>query len=145
MEVLVINSAVQGFAVGVVWVPITAVAFGTLDPKNYAEASAVFHLLRNIGSSFFISLCVADIISVSAQNYSRMTEMISPFNERLNLPWVMGGWTIDSVPGLAQLSKELIRQAALIGYLNAFAMYTAASGAAVLLILLVRRRRADGR
>src|SRR6185369_16375807 len=33
MEVLVLNSAVQGFAVGVVWVPITAVAFGTLDPK----------------------------------------------------------------------------------------------------------------
>jgi len=74
-----------------------------------------------------------------------MTEMISPFNERLNLPWVMGGWTIDSIPGLAQLSKELTRQAALIGYLDAFAMYTAASGAAVLLILLVRRRRAAGR
>ena len=45
MEVLVINSVVQGFAVGIVWVPITAVAFGTLDAKHYAEASAVFHLL----------------------------------------------------------------------------------------------------
>jgi hypothetical protein len=36
----------------------------------------------------------------------------------------------------------LTRQAALIGYLDAFAMYTAASAAAVLLVLLVRRRRA---
>ena len=116
-----------------------------MENRFWAEAMAVFHLLRNIGSSFFISLCVADIINVTAQNYSRMTEMISPFNERLNLPWVMGGWTIDSIPGLAQLSKELTRQAALIGYLDAFAMYTAASGAAVLLVLLVRRRRAAGR
>ena len=33
MEVLVANSAIQGFAVGVVWVPITAVAFGTLDAE----------------------------------------------------------------------------------------------------------------
>src|SRR3954462_10405131 len=38
MEILVVNSAIQGFAVGVVWVPITMVAFGTLEP-NYAEAS----------------------------------------------------------------------------------------------------------
>ena len=68
--------------------------------------------------------------------------MISPFNERLNLPWVMGGWTIDTLPGLARLSKELTRQAAMIGYLDAFAMYTAASAAAVVLVLLVRRRRA---
>ena len=45
MEILLVNSAIQGFAVGVVWVPITAVAFGTLDAKYYAEASAIFHLL----------------------------------------------------------------------------------------------------
>src|SRR3954451_9716677 len=145
MNILMANSMLQGMAIGVIWVPLTIASFATLENRFWAEAMAVFHLLRNIGSSFFISLCVADIISVTAQNYSRMTEMILPFNGRLNLPWVMGGWTIDSIPGLAQLSRELTRQAALIGYLDAFAMYTAASGAAVLLILLVRRRRAAGR
>ena len=83
MEVLVINSVVQGFAVGIVWVPITAVAFGTLEAKHYAEASAVFHLLRNIGSSFFISLSIAEIVRASGANYSRMTEMITPYNRAL--------------------------------------------------------------
>ena len=33
MEILVINSVIQGFAVGIVWVPITAVAFDTLDAE----------------------------------------------------------------------------------------------------------------
>src|SRR4029078_11884860 len=42
MEVRVGNSIIQGFAVGVVWVPITAVAFGALESKHYAEASAIF-------------------------------------------------------------------------------------------------------
>ena len=115
------------------------------DNRFWAEAMAVFHLLRNIGSSFFISMCVAEIVRVTAQNYSRMTEMISPFNQRLALPWVMGGWSTDTLPGLARLSKEINRQAAMIGYLDAFAMYTAASGAAMVLVLLVRRRRAAGR
>ena len=80
MEILVVNSAIQGFAVGVVWVPITVVAFGTLDPKHYAEASAIFHLLRNIGSSFFISLSIAEIVRTTGANYSRMTEMITPYD-----------------------------------------------------------------
>ncbi|MDO9061518.1 MAG: DHA2 family efflux MFS transporter permease subunit, partial [Bradyrhizobium sp.] len=42
MEILVTNSAIQGFAVGVVWVPITVVAFDTLEAKVYAEASSIF-------------------------------------------------------------------------------------------------------
>lgn len=67
--------------------------------------------------------------------------MISPYNPRLSLPWVTGGWQTDSLAGLARLSKEINRQAALIGYLEAFALYTAASGAAVLLVLLVTHRR----
>ena len=90
MEILVVNSMIQGFAVGVVWVPITAVAFGTLDAKHYAEASAIFHLLRNIGSSFFISLSIAEIVRTSGANYSRMTEMISPYNRALTTPGMTG-------------------------------------------------------
>jgi MFS transporter, DHA2 family, multidrug resistance protein len=142
MDTLIANSILQGTAIGVIWVPLTIASFATLDSRFWPEAMAVFHLLRNIGSSFFISMCVADIVRVTAQNYSRLSEMISPFNDRLALPWVMGGWNIDTVPGLARLSREINRQAAMIGYLDAFALYTAASAGAVVLVLLVRRRRA---
>lgn len=141
MEILVINSMIQGFAVGVVWVPITAVAFGTLDAKHYAEASAIFHLLRNIGSSFFISLSIAEIVRTSGANYSRMTEMISPYNRALTTPGLTGGWNFDTVPGLAKVAKEIGRQSMMIGYLNAFTMYTVTSGLAVLFVLMVRGRK----
>jgi MFS transporter, DHA2 family, multidrug resistance protein len=141
MEVLVINSVVQGFAVGIVWVPITAVAFGTLDAKHYAEASAVFHLLRNIGSSFFISLSIAEIVRTSGANYSRMTEMITPYNRALTMPGTTGAWNFDTVPGLARVAKEILRQAMMIGYLNAFTMYTATSALAVVFALMARSRR----
>jgi len=138
---LAANSMLQGMAIGIIWVPLTIASFATLENRYWPEAMAVFHLLRNIGSSFFISLCVADIVRVTAQNYSRMTEMISPFNGRLALPWVMGGWSTDTLSGLARLSKEINRQAAMIGYLDAFAMYTGASALAMVLVMLVRRRR----
>ena len=140
MDILVVNSAIQGFAVGIVWVPITAVAFGTLDAKNYAEASAIFHLLRNIGSSFFISLSIAEIVRTSGANYSRMTEMITPYNRALT-PGLTGAWSFDTVPGLAKVAKEIARQSMMIGYLNAFMMYTVTSGLAVLFVLMVRGRK----
>ena len=69
-----------------------------------------------------------------------MTEMISPYNTTLSLPWVTGAWDFDSVAGLAKVAKEINRQAAMIGYLNAFVMYAVASGLGLLLVLIVRRR-----
>ena len=141
MEILVINSAIQGFAVGVVWVPITVVAFDTLESKDYAEASSIFHLLRNIGSSFFISLSIAEIVRTTGANYSRMTEMITPYNRALTNPGLTGAWDFDTVPGLAKVAKEIARQSVMIGYLNAFTMYTVTSALAVVFVLMVRRRR----
>ena len=140
LQILIWNSLIQGFAVGTIWVPLSVVAFDTLAPSDRAEAAAVFHLLRNIGSSFFISLSIAEIVRATGANYSRMTEMISPYNTTLSLPWATGAWSAEDARGLARLAKEIGRQAAMIGYLNAFMMYTIASALAVALVLIVRRR-----
>jgi DHA2 family multidrug resistance protein len=53
----------------------------------------------------------------------------------------MGAWTVDSVPGLAKLANEINRQAAMIGYVNAFGLYTATAAAAILVVMLARRRQ----
>ena len=141
MGTLVANSILQGFAVGIIWVPLTVATFRTLDSRYWPEAMSVFHLMRNIGSSFFISISVAEIVRATAQNYARMNEMLSPFNSRLALPWVMGGWTVDTQSGLAGLAKEVNRQASMIGYLNAFALYTAASALGMVLVMTMTRGR----
>jgi MFS transporter, DHA2 family, multidrug resistance protein len=140
-SILAANCVLQGMAVGIVWVPLTVTAFATLETRNMPEGMALFHLLRNIGSSFFISISVAEIIRSTGENYSRMTEMVSPYNKTLSLPWVMGGWAVDSVPGLAKLANEINRQAAMIGYVNAFGLYTATSASAILVVMLARRRQ----
>ena len=85
-------------------------------------------------------MCVAEIVRATGANYSRLTEMITPYNKALNLPWVMGAWSTDSAQGLARLAKEINRQAAMIGYTNAFAYYTATSAGAILLIVLAKKR-----
>ncbi len=142
--VFALNGILQGFAVGIIWVPLTLVTFLTLDSKYLDETSSVFHLLRNIGSSFFISMTVTEIVRSASTNYERLTENISEFNPVLKLPWVMGEWHMDSIAGLMRLSREIGHQASLISYLNAFGMYTLASAAAIPLILFVSRPARKG-
>jgi DHA2 family multidrug resistance protein len=100
----------------------------------------VFHLMRNIGSSFFISLSVAEIVRATGANFSRLVENVSPFNRSLDLPWVVGSWSVETLPDMARLAREINRQAALIGYLNAFTMYMIASLIAIPLALILGRR-----
>ncbi len=144
MGALMLNSMLQGMAVGIFWVPLTIATFPTMETRLMPEAMSLFHLMRNIGSSFFISVCVAEIIHSTGSNYSRMTEMVSPYNRALSLPWVMGNWTTESAQGLVRLSREINRQSAMIGYTNAFGLYTATSAFAILLILMARKRQRRG-
>jgi DHA2 family multidrug resistance protein len=141
MMTLALNSVLQGIAVGIFWVPLTIATFATLETRLMPEAMALFHLLRNIGSSLFISVCVAQIVQATGENYSRLTEMVSPYNRALDLPWVMGAWTMQTQEGLARLSKEINRQAAMIGYSNAFGLYTATSALAIVVILFAKKRQ----
>ena len=84
----------------------------------------MFHLLRNFGSSLFISIAVAEIVRTQTANYARMVEHVSPYNRVIEMPSSMGAWSIDTASGLAKLSNEIARQSIMIGYTNAWLLYT---------------------
>jgi MFS transporter, DHA2 family, multidrug resistance protein len=141
MLALSANAFLQGLAVGLIWTPIVTSSFLTLDAELRPEGVAVLHLMRNIMSSFFISVSVAEVVRATSANYGRMTEFVTPYNKVLTTPSSSGAWSFDTLPGLASFAKEITRQAAMIGYLNAFYLYTAASVAAIPLVLLVSTKQ----
>ena len=134
------TSGLQGLGVGILWVPITLVTFATLAPHHVPDGMGIFHLLRNIGSSLHISLSIVLVIRMGKTMYVELGQFVSPYNENLSLPWVSGHWHIDNPTGLAALSVEVGRQAAMIGYVNAFYLFTATALVVVPLILLIRWR-----
>lgn len=145
LSTLCANVYLQGLAVGLIWTPIVTTAFRTLQADLRPEGISLLHLMRSIGSSFFISVVVAELVRTAAANYSRMTEFVTPYNKALEMPSVRGEWTTDSLVGLSAIAKEISRQAAMLGYLNAFGMYTIVSLAAIPLVLMLGgRRRATG-
>lgn len=135
---IAVTSLLQGVSVGLIWVPLIVATFATLDRRFLSESTAVLHLLRNLGSSIFIAASVTLLIRTGQSSHAHLTEFITPFNETLDLPNVPSLWNLDSITGLAAMGSEIDRQAAMIGYLNAFGLFTLASLAVLPLILLVR-------
>jgi DHA2 family multidrug resistance protein len=76
-------------------------------------------------------------------NYARISEIVSPYNRVLALPWATGLWHFESLPELERLSQEISRQAAMIAYINAFGLYTLVSAMAIPLTLLLARARKE--
>jgi DHA2 family multidrug resistance protein len=134
---LAANAALQGVAAATLWVPLTVVTFSNIADADRAETSAVFHLLRNLGSSFFISICVTELVHSTSTNYSRMIEFVSPYNPAHALPWVVGAWDMQSPAGLQQVANEITRQSALIAHLNVFGMFSLVCALAIPLIFLI--------
>ena len=133
--------ALQGFGVGILWVPITVATFATLKPGFVAEGTAIYHMLRNIGSSIHISLSTALVVRLTRVNYAEMAPRVSPYNEALSMPWVTGAWDPGEPASLARLARELERQAAMIGYLDAFWFFILTALAVLPLVLLLRWSR----
>lgn len=138
---MAMNGILQGLCIGMVFVPLSVMAFSDLDPKSRPEALGVFHLLRNVGSSLFISISVAEVIRSTGLNYARLVEFINPFNPALYSPWVSGAWDTETAVGLSKLSTEISRQSAMIGYINTFALFTAVAACAIPVALLTKPAR----
>ncbi len=138
------TSLLAGFGVGLIWVPLTLITFRTLDKAFMNEATAVFHLIRNVGSSVFISISIALVIRSTAIGYSELVPFVSMFGDAGSLLGLRGDWPMDETRDVAGLVVEIGRQSAMIGYINAFYLYAMTCFAIIPFVLLVRYRRIDG-
>lgn len=137
------TNALQGFGFGLAFTPMTVLAFATLPVGQITEASGVFTLVRNFGSSLYISLSIVLLVRSTSANYARLIEFINPFNPVLKGPAALAVWNIGTTTGLARLTNEVERQASMIGYINAFYLLALTAAVAVPLVSLMRARPAD--
>ena len=132
------TNVLQGFGFGLAYTPLTVLAFANLEGDRATDGTAVYHMLRNFGSSVFISVTILLWTRSRSEVYANLTEHAAPTNERLRFADITGGFEIASPEGLASLSAEMLRQAAMIGYINAFLLFALVAAIATPLVLLLR-------
>jgi DHA2 family multidrug resistance protein len=132
------TSVIQGVGMGLVFVPLNTVAFATLPASLRTEGTAVWTLIRNLGSSIGVSIVIAELSSTTTAMHSRIAELMTPFNLGLQLNG-MPLFDARTPGGAAMLDQMVTGQAAVIAYQNDFLMMAVMAGLSLPLILLFRR------
>jgi DHA2 family multidrug resistance protein len=134
---------IQGIGVGLVFVPLSAATFATLDVTMRAQGTALFSLVRNVGSSIGISMVQALLIRGTAVAHAAMVERITSSSAAWNNPAVARAYDVRVPGGAAFLDAEVTRQAGMLAYIDDFWLMLFLTVAVIPLVLLIRppRRR----
>ena len=111
---------VQGFGLGLVFVPINTLTFVTLSPEHRTEAAGMFNFVRNVGASIGVSIVIGTLIRNTQINHEELVGHITPFNEMIRAPFLPEAWQLSDVAGLLALNNEITRQASTIAFANDF-------------------------
>jgi DHA2 family multidrug resistance protein len=129
---------VQGIGMGLAYVPLAAITFATLAPQFRNEGTAVFNLLRNIGSSVGIAAVQAIFVRNTQLMHARLAEHITPYTPQLQTQF-----DLHSTLGLAAINARITAQATMIAYNNDFKLMLLLSLAAIPLVFVFRKAQAQ--
>jgi DHA2 family multidrug resistance protein len=137
MSPVVWSGLIRGFGMGIVWVPMAALAFVTLPPTMRNEGAALFNLVRNVGSSIGISMVQALFVRNTQVAHLSLASHLTPFAVHHHSVGLSGHSAV------AALNGEVTRQAAMISYLDDFHLMLIMTVLAIPLLLLVRTGRSS--
>jgi DHA2 family multidrug resistance protein len=126
----------QGFGLGFLFVPLTAVAFSRLKPQQMGQATGLFNLMRNEGGSVGIALSATVLARQTQVHHADLVAHMNPGNPILQESLHAMGRGLGAVSGLDPVSNqqlswgllggEIQRQAATMAYDDIFYMLTLA-------------------
>ena len=119
-QTIVSASIVQGFGLGLVFVPLSTVAFTTLPDRLRTEGTAILTLVRNIGSSIGISMVIAQLTNSTIRMHANLVEQVTPFNNALQMPDVASILSMVTDSGRAMMDLIITQQASITAYANDF-------------------------
>ncbi len=133
---IVVASVIQGYGLGLVFVPLSTVAFATLPGHLRTDGTAILTLVRNLGSSIGISMVIAELSSTTTSMHARLAEFVTPFNDALAMPDARL-LNPASDMGRAMLERLLTQQATIIAYANDFKLLMYLTVVAIPLVFVI--------
>jgi DHA2 family multidrug resistance protein len=142
VSTIVILSILQGFGLGLVFVPLSTVAFLTLPNHLRTDGTAMLTLLRNVASSIGISVVIAQLTEGSRRAYAVLSEHVTPFNNALQMPDVRSMIDMNSDAGRAMMDAIVGLQAQIIAFAQDFQLVMIVTACAIPLAIMIGSTKA---
>jgi DHA2 family multidrug resistance protein len=140
-EIIIISIA-QGFGLGLVFVPLSTVAFLTLPNHLRTDGTSMLTLLRNVASSIGISIVIAQLTSGTRMAHAVLVEHITPFNNALQMPNVTSMINMATDSGRAMADAMVTLQATIIAFGLDYQMVMLVTLAAIPLAFMIGSSKA---
>jgi DHA2 family multidrug resistance protein len=147
MRNIIIPSVLNGFAISLIFVPLTTATMGTLAREQIGNATGIFNLMRNLGGSIGIASITTFIARAAQSNQNVLSAHASKFNplfqQRLAeiesvLSHKVGAWeAARQAKGI--LYQMLSHQAALTSYVHNFRLVGIVCLVCAPMVLLFRK------
>ncbi|MFA7656301.1 DHA2 family efflux MFS transporter permease subunit [Acidithiobacillus thiooxidans] len=128
----------QGLGIGLVFVPLSTATFATLSPQMRANGTAIYSLVRNVGSSLGISLVETLLTRNTQIAHATLAAHIDGRNPGYGNSAVAELYNPHSSMGQMLLNNEITRQASMIGYIDNFWLMMVMTLAIFPLLLIIR-------
>jgi MFS transporter, DHA2 family, multidrug resistance protein len=139
---IIVVSIAQGFGLGLVFVPLSTVAFLTLPHHLRTDGTSMLTLLRNVASSIGISIGIAQLTEGGRRVYAILSEHINPFNNALQMPDVHRMVDLNSAGGRALADAVVGMQAQIIAFALDYQMVMIVTLVAIPLALMIGSTKA---
>jgi len=136
---IAVTGFIQGAGLGFLFVPLTTVTFATLSPEQRSDATGLYNLSRNVGSSVGISVVSYLLIRNGQINHATIASHVTAFNHAFNNAAVLQAFSPWRASGRAALDLVIQTQASIISYIDDFKLMMILSLAVTPLVLLLRR------
>ena len=133
----------QGLGLGLVFVPLSTATFATLSPEMRANGTAIYSLVRNVGSSLGISLVETLLTRNTQIAHVALTAHIDGRNPAYQNSAVASTYDPHSALGQLLLNTEITRQASMIAYIDDFWLMLVMTLAIFPLLLIIRSPKRD--
>jgi DHA2 family multidrug resistance protein len=136
---VMVSGFLSGIGNGLLFVPLSTMAFATLSPHFRNEGAAIYTLIRNMGSAVGISVLQTMTYRNAATVHARLIEGVRPDNPALDLR--LPGFDFDAPGAVAALNAEISRQASMVSYVDGYWVLFVTMLAIAPLILMMRPPR----
>ena len=128
MASIVWPNVLYGLGMGMVMVPLMAIAVGTLPNEKIGNASGIFNLMRNLGGSIGISISTTFLARMTQTHQADLVGHMTPYNPvfRHQLSALVGGMSRYSAAPRARMQAYgmlhgvLMQQSNLKAYVDMF-------------------------
>jgi len=136
---LLVVTIIQGFGLGLVFVPLNLVAFATLPGQFRTDGTALMNLVRNVGSAIGISVTTTLLSNSIQEIHSNLTGFATGFNRALGVNGPSLFYDLQLPTGQAMLNGAINLRSAVDAYSNDFLFMFYITLLAYPLIWLMRR------